>query len=286
MIDPEKITRALSSIEQLFTPWRTRRLFARKKFLSDTHPAIRYDTFAITSKGARAINEDAYGFSQSEDGRAFWVLADGLGGHSGGAEASRTAVAAISEWFRTGFGLAEKDVDFALRAAQAAIIASRKSSFSRMYTTVVMLVTDGAAARWAHVGDSRLYHFRDGKVLAWTEDHSVPYFLYRAGEIGFDAIRTHKDRNRLVLSLGTEEGPWNPGILSGSPALLRGSDAFLLCSDGFWEFVLETEMEADLAASTSSESWAKAMEHRLHNRIRTKAETKYDNYTVIAIKPM
>nr|VFJ86987.1 MAG: Serine/threonine protein phosphatase PrpC [Candidatus Kentron sp. LFY] len=242
-----------------------------------------YDSFAITSPGGRSVNEDAYGFFQSEDGRACWVVADGLGGHKGGAVASQTAVTAISKWFRTKFGLTSNDLDFALQAAQSMITANRKPSSPRMYTTVVMLVTDGITVRWAHVGDSRLYYFRDGKIIARTEDHSVPYLLYRAGEIGFDTIRTHKDRNQLVLSLGSEM-PWTPSILPDPPVLLRQSDAFLLCSDGFWEPVLETEMEEDLAATVNAEGWMKAMIRRLRDRIRPGAQIEHDNYTAITVK--
>nr|VFK38991.1 MAG: Serine/threonine protein phosphatase PrpC [Candidatus Kentron sp. TC] len=251
---------------------------------------IRYDTFAITSPGGRSINEDTYGFSSLENGRAFWIVADGLGGHSGGAMASRIAVSAISEWFRTRsrsaeFGLERRSLDSALRSAQAAIVAAREPPSARMYTTVAMLVTDGVAARWAHVGDSRLYHFRDSGLLAWTDDHSVPYLLYRAGEIGFDAIRTHKDRNRLVNTLGANE-PWKPTILADPISPLRQSDAFILCTDGFWEHVLETEMEEDLATSTSAENWISAMERRIRNRTRIETGPEYDNYTAIAVRPI
>jgi len=246
---------------------------------------MQYDSFAITSLGGRAANEDSYGSFQFEDGRAFWIVADGLGGHSDGAVASRTAVATVSQWLQTKFSLKKEDLDAALQAAQSAIIANRKSPSSQMYTTIVLLVTDGVTASWAHVGDSRLYHFRAGKILTQTEDHSVPYLLYRAGEIDFSAIRTHKGRNQLLRSLGSDEPGKSEFSLEG-PVPLEHSDAFVLCTDGFWELVLETEMETDFAMSANAKDWVRSMERRLQDKVHVGTGASHDNYTAIAIKPI
>ncbi|NNJ85415.1 MAG: serine/threonine-protein phosphatase [Gammaproteobacteria bacterium] len=250
---------------------------------------LQYDDFAITSPGGRAGNEDAHAAFTLGDGRFGWIVADGLGGHGGGDVASRIAVDTLSDYFResaaaSGFGLSGEMLDGALKAAQSAIIAARKQQpqFSRMHSTVVMLVTDGVIARWAHLGDSRLYHFRDGRLSAQTGDHSVPHMLHLAGEITLAQIRTHEDRNRLLRSLGSE-GAWKPDISTEPLTLAQSpghSDAFILCSDGFWEYVLEQEMETDLAASATARDWVTKMERRLLDRVNG----GHDNYTVVAVR--
>nr|VFJ57967.1 MAG: Serine/threonine protein phosphatase PrpC [Candidatus Kentron sp. DK] len=254
---------------------------------------ITYDEFAITSRGGRAHNEDHYGLSELgsgfNDGSGCWVVADGLGGHSGGETASRIAVSNLLAHFKEKagqrrFGIEEEALGAALKDTQSVIMArkEREPRFSQMYTTVVLLVTDGVMARWAHVGDSRLYYFHRGKIASQTEDHSVSYMLYRAGEIDRQQIRTHEDRNRLLRSLGARKS-FQPEI-AAEPVVLQPSDAFLLCTDGFWEYVLEKEMEADLAASETAEDWAKKMEHRVLARVRAKSHREHDNYTAITVR--
>nr|VFJ61671.1 MAG: Serine/threonine protein phosphatase PrpC [Candidatus Kentron sp. FW] len=248
----------------------------------------RYDHFAVSSPGGRAENQDAHACFGFGDHGMGWVVADGLGGYAGGRAASRIAIAAIGEYFETGdpeFALSAGALDGALKAAQSAILAARKrqSELFRMHTTVVVLVSDGVIARWAHLGDSRLYHFRDGRLVAQTADHSVSYMLHLAGEIGLSEIRGHEDRDGLLRSLGSE-GSWKPAILA-EPVVLEPTDAFLLCSDGFWEYVLEEEMAADLAASATARDWVHKMLDRLQNRVSGQHhDDPHDNYTVVAVR--
>jgi serine/threonine protein phosphatase PrpC len=146
-----------------------------------------------------------------------------------------------------------------------------------MRTTLVVLASDGQRARWAHVGDSRLYHLRGGRIASQTLDHSVPQALARAGEIRPDEIRCHEDRNRLLRTLGNEDEA-RPTVL-GEPVLLEPDDAFLLCTDGFWEFVTEAEIEVTLAKAATPEDWLTTMATRLLNR----ADPGHDNYTAVAV---
>ena len=259
---------------------------------------LQHDSFILSSPGGRAVNEDAcdaFRFGPDRFGREYfgWVLADGLGGHRGGETAARTAVEAISRYLaapsaapgsesasESGTSLSGQALDGALRSAQSAILAARQREprLARMHTTAVLLVSDGLRARWAHLGDSRLYHFRAGRLAASTRDHSVSYLLHLAGDIPWSAIRDHEDRNRLLRSLGSE-GTWKPDILAQTLPL-QPADAFLLCSDGFWEHVLEPEMETDLAATPTAEEWIRKMERRL----LAKAPKGHDNYSAIAVK--
>ncbi len=145
-----------------------------------------------------------------------------------------------------------------------------------MKSTIVALTLRGSRAAWANVGDSRLYRFRDGKLEFQSRDHSVSQIAVMLGEITVDQIRFHEDRARVTRALGQEE---DLKIDTGSAVLEKGSYAFLLCSDGFWEYVLEAEMEADLQASADPQEWIARMRKRLEKRI----PNDNDNNTAAAI---
>lgn len=243
---------------------------------------MHFVTDKLSERGGRPINEDACDYA-TVAGRAYcWVLADGLGGHGGGERASRLAVEHVLAAFHQHPTLAPDTLHTCLEAAQHAILTGQHHDlrFSEMRTTVVILLSDGQAALWAHVGDSRLYFLRAGRVIFQTRDHSVPQALADGGEISPKAIRHHEDRNRLLRSLGTET--FRPEIAS-QPVLLEAGDAFLLCSDGFWEYVLETEMEVDLAKSSTATTWLARMKNRLLQRVGPKPDNKHDNYSAIAV---
>lgn len=235
---------------------------------------LRFDTARLSRPGERTVNEDAYGV---HDG--CWVVADGLGGHRGGDIASRLAVDALLTAWDPAAPLTEAALTQGLAGAAAAMRARQmqEPSLSGMRTTLVVLASDGLRALWAHIGDSRLYVLRDGRVLLQTEDHSVPQALVRSGELALAELRHHPDRNRLLRVLGDEK-PLRPD-LAATPFDLRAGDAFLLCSDGFWEGVTEGEMEVSLAKAADAADWLERMELCLRRR----ATPGQDNYTALAI---
>ena len=232
----------------------------------------------ISRAGGRKYNEDALHFEE-RGGIAFAALADGLGGHRGGETASKTAIeAACSAFWEKGSISADALESCARRAKEALVeVQQADPSFSRMKTTLVLWASDGNQAVWGHVGDSRLYHFRQGRLQSRTKDHSLPQKLADIGEIAEEAIRHHEDRNRLTAVLdGSTPLRW----AAGSTRLQAdGEDAFLLCSDGFWELVTEVDMCTTLAAAPSPQAWLKVMEEKL----LTQAPTDHDNYTALAV---
>jgi serine/threonine protein phosphatase PrpC len=249
------------------------RLF-RPKVLTERN--LVFETASVTSAGGRPENQDAVGH-RSCGGATCWVLADGLGGHLGGQVASRTAVDAVLRSFEkhTAAG-----VHTHLESANRAVLQGQQTQpeLAQMRTTIAALVATGDAARWAHCGDSRVYFFRDGAIQDRTLDHSVPQRLVEAGEIGEDQIRFHEDRARLLHCLGSREQLTAPeGGMEGAP---EPGDAFLLASDGFWEYVLESEMEQDARASKSCQAWIDAMEAR----VKVRAQPDYDNYSAIVVR--
>ena len=142
-------------------------------------------------------------------------------------------------------------------------------------TAVALMIANGRAA-WAHVGDSRLYHFMNGSLVFQTRDHSASQIAVMLGDITVDQIRFHEDRNRVLRALG-QDGSLN--VEASEELLPPGDHAYLLCSDGFWEYVLEKEMEDDLRLASDPEDWL----HRMRERLQARVPHDNDNNTAAAV---
>ncbi len=234
------------------------------------------DMFLYTSPGGREINEDTGLVRELGKHRILALVADGLGGHGGGELASRTVAEMIEEFSAKEKNASAEVVASWISAANERVL-SMQTAECEMKTTLVMLLIQGNAALWAHVGDSRLYHFIDGKLSEQTMDHSVSQMAVLSGEITADEIRGHIDRNRLLRAVG-RQGELKAEISKEVP--LKGhSHSFLLCSDGFWEYVLEEEMERTLQESDRAEQWVMKMVELL----RTRVKPGNDNHTAVAV---
>ena len=231
----------------------------------------------LSHRGGRAYNQDCTAYSADRT-RGCWVLADGLGGHAAGEIASCAASEAAIAAFDASPSLSTDALQAYITQAQHAVLDRQRAEpdHASMKTTLVVLAANEGEARWAHVGDSRLYAFHEGQVVAQTVDHSVPEALVAAGEITRAEIRDHPDRNRLLRALG-KSGEIRATVSEARP--IEPGDVFLLCSDGFWEYVLETEMETDLEATDSPDAWLAAMERRLLDRV----PGDHDNYSALAV---
>lgn len=235
-----------------------------------------FSTYAYSGLGDRKNNEDYFLYR-----KGIWVVADGLGGHDCGEEASKTASEAVVEFVeKNGISLEEQALHQIIMRANESVIDGQKKdeSFESMRTTLVFAVSDGKQLRYANVGDSRFYYFKQGKLHKQSEDHSVSALSAKLGDIKYEDIRHDADRNKLLKVLGNAEEL--KVKIPEAVIPVESGDAFLLCSDGFWENVYENEMEIDLAKSDYAEQWLKFMLKRV--MLRTQNQ-KNDNYTAIAV---
>ncbi len=223
-----------------------------------------FDVFEFSNMGGRDHNEDAVGHSVSGDNGIF-VVADGLGGHSYGELASASVIDTIlgswkqEEADRTGW------ISSAVLEANNKLLLLQKEKNTVLKSTVVLLTIDGNQATWAHSGDSRLYYIHNGWIQKITEDHSVAYMKYKAGEINRDDLATDEDQSRLLRTLGGEDR-FEPEIFVNDISLESG-DGFLLCSDGAWEYLRDGEIPIDMLKANDAKEWAELLLLRMMDRI-------------------
>ena len=206
----------------------------------------------------RTHNEDDCGEFRSEPGDLLLVVADGMGGHRGGATASRMAVETIGRVFQARAGEFGKPDDpgtpddptqllaRAFRQANEAIYQASldDASLRGMGTTVVSLLCGADGGVWvAHVGDSRAYQLRDGELVQLTEDHSLVAELQRRGLITAEEALVHPRRNEILRSIGVV-----PEVETEIRRLeARAGDRFALCSDGLSGVLRDPEIASILA---------------------------------------
>ncbi len=214
--------------------------------------------------GGHNINEDSV-FC----GRDLFIVADGLGGHGNGSQASSAAVEYISSNYHGNISVEE--ITRILEGANAEVNSLDNGSRT---TAAAAFFTDDSL-RFANVGDSRVYYFRKNKIIAMTKDHSVCQASVDMGEMSFEDIRSNGDRSRLLKVLGND--PQLNLKKLYEPIEVMDGDAFIICSDGFWEYVHEREMEADLLKAENAEMWMRTM----LKRHLLRSENNGDNYSVI-----
>ena len=171
-------------------------------------------------------------------------------------------------------------VEESIMEAQEKLLEKQKAEHAEnsMKTTVTCLELSGNKARFAHVGDSRIYHFEKAKYVQRSQDHSVPQMLVNRGDIKEKDIRHHEDRSRLLRVMGTE---WDsPKYQVFDDIKLTNRSSFLLCSDGFWELIDEKQMCKLLKKAADPQDWLGKMEEIV---LANGTGTNMDNYSAIAV---
>ena len=196
----------------------------------------------------RERNEDSSAYWQpegSEDlahkGRLA-LVADGMGGYQGGQEASQIAVETIREIFASHAGTPQGLLVDGMKAAHERIRehARQHPKLFGMGTTCTAVAVARGYLHFAHVGDSRLYLVRDGKISRLTRDHSYVARLIESGLITSADAEAHPQRHILTAALGVGDDPIADTPLQ--PVPLADGDILLLCTDGLWGVVNDDEL--------------------------------------------
>lgn len=237
------------------------------------------DSAVVSETGGRTVNMDCAVSTQEYDCACF-VIADGCG--SMGRQAANAAVQSVVNGFKDSQIITTGSMPefFAQARASVAQIA-REFSDDTMATTLTALLTDGNCAVWGNIGDSRLYHFKDGFIYEITPDHSPAYKMYTAGEIRYPEIRDIRVEDALSAMIGVDM-PYMPEF--AAPTIVKESDAFLMCTDGFWQNITELQIERALKKSKNAKDWLDRMVKVVKQTIRGSRNRYYDDFSAIVIK--
>lgn len=197
---------------------------------------MKFTIYQNSRQGPRQYNQDRLAYSYSKDALLL-VLADGMGGHRNGEIAAHLAVKTLTEAFeRLAVPTLSSPAKFLIDHIQQVHdmienVTQSEDLIESPRTTIVAAIIQRGYLYCAHVGDSRLYHFRNGHLLFRTEDHSVVQSLYKKGMISKEEMATHPYKNKIYNCVGGESPPQID--LSDRHELLEG-DTVLLCTDGVW----------------------------------------------------
>jgi serine/threonine protein phosphatase PrpC len=242
---------------------------------------VSYQLAHYSLRGARPVNEDRVAVAERSNA-ALLAVADGLGGHAGGEIAAELLIESALRAFRAVRQplITRPSAFLALTILQAhqAIRARAKADPAQIEprTTCALCLVQSGYAYWAHVGDSRLYHFRDGRLLSRTHDHSAIEQLREDGVLSDSEMAAHPSKGRLLKCVG---GPNKPTIALGPETRLARGDTLLLCSDGLWEALTPEEIAGHLAGpqlEAGVEELLLAAERRMREHC--------DNVTVAALR--
>jgi PPM family protein phosphatase len=199
----------------------------------------------------RSANEDAYALAPK---LGLYLVADGMGGHVAGQLASHLAaehtVRALEKVAAREATLTEK-LRYCVAAANHRVFATAKEKpeVAGMGTTMVALLAGGGRLALAHVGDSRAYLVRGGRIRQLTDDHSLVAELVRRRQISPDAAQDHPHRHVLTRAVGVRRSV-DPDLAELTPA---PGDVIVLCSDGLTTHVQDPEIAALAAAEPDLE---------------------------------
>lgn len=199
--------------------------------MSGIDPAL-IESASLTDVGkVRTSNQDYVDEFKTPRGDLLLVVADGMGGHRGGATASRLATERIGEVFQASSADSPDTLYDALAAANARVHQESidDPELRGMGTTVVALLFDIEGNAWvAHVGDSRAYRLHADGLEQITQDHSVVGEMVRRDLITAEEAEVHPRRNEILRSVGVE-----PEVeIDVAQVLVAQGDYFILCSDG------------------------------------------------------
>jgi PPM family protein phosphatase len=224
----------------------------------------------------RLDNQDACAVvvKENEPTSILWLIADGMGGYEYGDIASKMAVDILTKMYLSSIRemgeLYRTGVETANLAVMQKALELRSGPIG---TTLTAACLQGSHLIIAHVGDSRVYLIRGGKINCLTRDHTVVGELTRMRVLDSEAARTHSQRSILTRAIGLSP-VINPDI---SRVEIQQGDRILLCTDGLWSAVADNEILLASGCCTSAGNWVTVLMDLACERITD------DNLTAIGI---
>ena len=217
--------------------------------------------------------------SPRNPGALLAIVADGMGGRTGGRQAADQVISTAESLFRD---MSDRDASFRnllLHLAAEAHTIIRLTAIAaekEPHSTLCALVIKKQTAVWAHVGDSRLYFFRNGRLVRRTDDHTYAQQLREEGRLEDAELANVRYKNVLVSALGIDT---KPKVDVGEENDLQVGDVFLLASDGLWGHFTDGEL-ADVLGCMAPRA---ASEH-LVARARERAKGRGDNCSLAIVR--
>ncbi len=244
---------------------------------------MKYATGKANRLGNRDSNQDRFAIIERPQS-ILLVLADGMGGHEGGLLAANTFVVKFTEAFRSAPSPLADPSRFlreAFMLAHHAVVDAGGSHDPPINprTTGAACVVQNGKVWWAHIGDSRFYLLRGGKVLLRTRDHSHVEDLLQQGKITQKRMKTHPQRNQVTRCIGGNASK-TPEPTGCEPIALEVHDVVLLCSDGLWGSVNDDVMAVFLAEHKS----LALLVEQLAEQAELASYPKCDNVSVAALR--
>lgn len=243
---------------------------------------LQYETGEVSLLGNRSTNQDRCAILHDPNA-VLLALADGMGGHPKGEVAAQILVDTCeSQFLKVRKPITEPRLFISrlLHDAHENIVAygyGQTPTIEPRTTAVVALIQEGTAY-WVHIGDSRLYLFRKGRVFTRTKDHSYVEQLHRQGLISAEDRKKHPQRNFVTRCLGGMMNP--PEVSHGTPTQLQAEDVLLLCSDGLWGKI----NSAKLATAVSGKQKLSKLIPEIAKRAYQIAYPESDNVTAVALR--
>lgn len=223
---------------------------------------MKFESAEISLVGTREENQDRVSVLVGEN-TSLMVVMDGMGGHADGATAAQEALNSVVESFNSTAQPIFDPIGFLHRAVghahQRLVEVGKDLQIdARPRATCAVVLLQEGVAYWAHVGDSRIYHLRNGEIIERTRDHSHVELLLREGVISEKEVHTHPMRNFVECCLGGDDSL--PEMSVTRRKAVKAGDLLLVCSDGFWSGI----PEADIASlsGVATDQLEKALEDR------------------------
>ena len=208
------------------------------------------------------------------------IVADGMGGRSGGRKASDQVMMTARQLFERYAPDSDDAVAMLKQLVEEAHIVIKLTAISAEQephsTLAAFLINPAGDCHWVHAGDSRIYHFHGSKLVKRTVDHSYVQTLVEKGELTEEEANVHPQSNILMGCLGTEEAP--PVSQHVIPQL-RPGDSLIACSDGVWHYFSQNEMGSALSMLSPREAT-----EFLIQKARSRAHGGGDNLSLVIVK--